>query len=330
MDQENLKKMVQVIKVMEAKSIRLGNLGMVFERQTLNGIVYRNELGYCSIGDTEGQAIFVNSNEFENLTNFIDILRAKKTISNERVDFRMADRVGFINRLGIEEINMHPWTSGQRLEVNPTEIFNAGTNVAYFLLGKKFCFDCPEYFGMFHLSQDTGMRVKISSDFVQIFELGWTGIRLLEQGVTFTNSDLEVLLLSGVEGTEEERENRYDRLVVLIKEKKSFSLLSPEAFHAFLDGLTEMRRIGADMVGIEVNEQKLFLSGMAGIGMRRQLDIPFKGKFSGSLFGGVIDMLAKIKDQINQIYVDDVMVLFEGAKVSMICHLANHVTLPEL
>lgn len=323
MDKENLNRMIDVIKVMESNSIWPGNIGLIFERQSLEGIVYRNELGYCSFGNTDGNAIFVNVKEFEAINSYIDILRSKKQVKEDHIEFRIDDKTTSIGRVGSEEIAMQPWATGKKIDINPSEIFNGGSDLNYKLLGNKFCFSSAEFFGIVDLSKDSGLRVKLSTSFVKVFEFGWVGVRLVDQGVIFTKDDLEVLLLSGVEGTEEALEAKYEREVKKIKDKSSFVIDNRENFKTLLEAAIEMRKIGADLINIYIEDGKVTLRSSLGVTLRRQLDIGYTGKFSGSLLGSYLDTMWKLKDRLTGMCVDDVMVLFEGTGVNMICYLAD-------
>lgn len=327
MEREVLSKMLDVIAIMESTSIWSGSLGLIFERNTLNGVVYRNELGYCAFGDPDGQAVLVDVKGFVDLCKFQNILQAKKTIREGSVEFRLEDKSPVISRVGGEEINLKPWESGLKLELDKDEIFNAGSDLNYFLLGQKFCFSSAEFFGAVTLTRNPGMRVRLSPSFVKVFEIGWDVVKVVDEGVLFIKDDLEVMVRSGIEGHEEALEEKFEREASTIKSTRSFCIDNPEAFKRMLEAAAEMRMIGADMVGFHVEGRKLFLQAATAVGMRRVMDIPFTGTFAGSLFGSAIDLVWKLRDQLKRFYVDDVMVLCEGDKVGVICHLADRVVI---
>ena len=97
MGPEIFKKMVEVVKVMDKYIVGTNNIGLMFENNELTGMLYNNELGFCSFGASDatgedkssGELIFVDTKVFlDKVSNYLDIFSSKKTVKEEYVDFR--------------------------------------------------------------------------------------------------------------------------------------------------------------------------------------------------------------------------------------------------
>jgi hypothetical protein len=328
MEREALNKMLDAITILESISIFAGKVGLVFERNTMTGIIFSCERGYCSFGETDGKTLPVEVKGFLDLCRFMNILEAKKTVKGTFIEFRWMGRSCVLSWAGDEEINLPPWGSGNRLELGNDEIFNPGANLdRYYLMGQKFCFASAESFGVLNLQRNPGMQAELYSPFIKMFEIGWDVVEVVDKDVIFIQDDLKVLLRSGLEENEEDLEEKFERQVNLIKSKCSFCIEDPEAFKQLLDAMVEMRVIGAQMVGFQVKNNKLFLQAVASVGLRRVLMIPFTGTAAGSISGSVINLVRKRKNQLKRFYVNDKMALFEGEKVNVICILDDPVNI---
>ena len=330
MKPEVFKQMLEIVKALERLIIGAGTLGLLFEHNRLEGVIYKNELGYCSFGVSDGDSYVVDTKDFFQLCSYLDVLEARKEFKDKVIELKQGDKTSVIGILGTEkdmQLSASILKKGNRIELNKGDVFSLGDNLEYYLLGDQFYFDSlgTDLFGRRKLQQNTNYNLKLTPAFVRVFEHGsFEKIKIGDQGCYFFNDDFEVFLYSGVEGYEETLSKRFECNANKLKSSITLCVDDEIWVKNFIIALHEMRSVGADLIRLNNTSEGMELSTHIRIGLKRRLHPRFRGhKLDGYIRGITIDVLYKLREHINQFMTDNHATYFCGPEMDVLCQLTD-------
>jgi len=327
MEKATFNRWLEICKIMDKHAIERGRFALIFEDRTVEGFVYRNELGFCGLGYTDGDGVSVDFKSFCVLSSFIDVLSARKSFVDEdsAIEFRVGERK---SKIGIEEkveVNLPVWGSGKNAKVKSDEVFSVGEGVGYFIVDNKFCFGSMSFFGERELGEKAGVVVKLSPLFIDIFKAGkFEKFTVDEESVLMSDKDLEVTLFSSVEETAEDMDVKFTRDRMAIKEKAKLVVEEKDDIAILLDTLREMRNVGAGCIRLKVKGLKAVLTSIVGVELVQSINIKKEQEFEGCFGEDVLSLMKEIGPGTSAIYADDVMFLFEG-KTAVIANIVEDI-----
>jgi len=327
MEKDTFNRWLEICKIMDKHAIEKGSFVLIFEDRTVEGLVYRNELGFCGLGYTDGEGFAVDFKSFCVLSSFVDVLSARKSFvdNDSAIEFRVGERK---SKIGVEEkreVNLPVWGSGKNAKVKSGEVFSVGEEVGYFVVDDKFCFGSMSFFGEKKLEEKAGIAVKLSPLFINIFKAGkFEKFTVAEESVLLSDKDLEVTLFSSVEETAEDMEVKFTRDRMTIKENAKLKLENKEDVTVLLETLKEMRNVGAGSIRLKVKGLKATLISIVGVELVQSITIKTEQEFEGCFGEDILGLMKEIGPGITALYADDVMFLFDGT-ASVIANIVEDI-----
>lgn len=325
MKRETFNEWLRVTKIMDKSGIGKSVLALIFEDQTLEGLVFKNEVGYAAVGYSEGRGIVVDFKGFCVVASFIDIISARKSIDSQFIEFRSGDKKSRLHIEEVMEVNLPVWKSGEVISIRSDDVFSVGKEINYYIAGGGFCFGCIGFFGLRKVDLEKEINMQLSYIFIEVFEGSiFDKFVIEENSISLSKDDLEVFLFSSVEESVGSLVERFNREIKVIKDERKIEIKDRGKVKEILEALREMRNLGASSINVEIVGKLVVLSSVVGAELVRSIEIDGTGKFDGCLGNEVLDMLKVVGDKIHGIYADDVMFLFDG-DISVIANVLGEV-----
>jgi len=317
---DNFDKWIEVSKILSKYSF--SNIVFVlFNKNTLSGLVFSGESGFASVGEDEGGSYQVDFNDLLILNNFIDILSARKVVKDTFIEFSQGNRNAVLNFYDKSEISFPVFESdGVVRKLDAGDVVYVGRDFDYLFMNDYLYFGKLGGFGRKKLSNPTGVSKKMSNVSVEVLEK-FNSFLFSKDGDSIFISDgmLEVKIFSSVWNADNVLNERMNKEVDKIKNNHSVHLTG-DSLTQFINTLKEYDKFGVEAVDINSDGNSLKLTGSRGIGMGISLDLKIKN-FSGSIDGASLDVISKLESLFKDVYVDDVMMLFEGDDCQFILSL---------
>lgn len=315
MKKETFSRWMDIAKLMDKNSVERGKLVIIFDDSTAEGYIYRNELGYCGIGYTDGDGYSVDFEGFCVLSSFVDVVSARKsfTDNNNAIEFRVGEKK---SKIGIEEkveINLPVWEQGSIAKLKSSDVISIGSEINYFVVDDRFCFGSFGYFGERKTAEKSDIGAKLSPLFVSIFELGkFDKFTVGEASAFMTDDDLEVMLNSSTEEFSGDLVAKFAREKSLIKENAKLRITDSADVKEIVEILKQMKNIGASHVLLKAQKNKVTIISTVGVELMKSFDVKTVSEFSGCFGEDLLNLLKNIGSEVTSIYADDVMFMFEG------------------
>ena len=290
------------------------------------GLVYRNELGYCTLGYTDGQGYIIDFKSFCIQASFIDVLSARKSIVDEQsIEFRHEEKKTKVDIMESLEVNLPIWKTGDQVIVGGDNFFSIGAEKDYYLVRDNFSFGAWGFFGVKKLDTANTKSMKLSPVFLDIFAgRGFDKFVAAEDSVFISKDDLEVLLFSSIDEYEEDLLDKFERETSVIKNESTWNIKNKDNVKEVLSTLKEMRNLGASCIMLKMKGKELHLTSAVGAELLRKIEVDSDGDFNGCIGEDVLDILKVLEKDIDSIYVDKIMFLFDG-KISLIANILEDV-----
>jgi len=317
---DNFEKWVEVSKILSKYSF--SNVAFVlFSKNTLCGLVFSGESGFALVGIDEGFSYQVDFNDLLILNNFIDILSARKVVKDNFIEFSQGNRNAVLNFYDKSEISFPAFESDNVvINLDAGDVVYVGRDFDYLFMNNYLYFGKLGSFGRKKLNKPTGVSKKLSNVSIEVLEKFNSFLFSKDGDSIFINDDmLEVKIFSSVWDADNVLDERMNKEIDKIKSSNSVHLTG-YSLAQFINVLKEYNKLCVDVVDINSDGNSLKLTGSRGIGMSISLDLKVKN-FSGSIDGASLDVISKLEGLFKDVYVDDVMMLFEGDSCQFILSL---------
>ena len=316
MDHTTYNKFLKTVRIMSTDEMR-DKVGMIFSNNILNGLFFKNQYGFASFGESDGELHLVSMHDFFDLSVYLDILNARKTVNASSIKFWEQGKSGDLDIVDKELVELDFWKKGGRIFLRSEFLFPVPGGENYFLCDKEFIFSGAAYQGKVKGSSEAPEGCfQFTPVFVNLLAEDFEIIKMDSKGVYLFFADLEVYITTGITVYDKSPIKFFSQLTK--KALKGKVIWRGKQLEKLYDGLALLSHKVDLGVGITSVRNGIELYARA---VRYRMGSKLKLKKSWVLPRSVIPVVHAFPGKFNTAYFVDGLLYLRGEFVELVCDL---------
>jgi hypothetical protein len=183
-----------VARILSLGNIWDENITLVFDKNRFEGLLYKNDFGFSSLGYTDGMGYDVWVDDFLKANIFIDIFSSKKKIKDDYIEFKKDRSMIRLDIQNSKEVCLPVWEKGENFDISENT-FNFGDWSNYYLIDGKLYASNNGMLALEELKDNCEIYMKLPVCFVAtIINVKFPKFVVGEKTLFLSKDDLEVTI----------------------------------------------------------------------------------------------------------------------------------------